>query len=43
MNDQNDDKTQTYIVLTEGTMVSQYRIVGKMGAGRWMLSIITVI
>ena len=30
---QNDDKTQTYIVLTKGTMVSHYRIIEKIGAG----------
>jgi serine/threonine protein kinase len=28
-----DDKTQTHIVLTKGTMVSHYRIVEKIGAG----------
>nr|NIR27200.1 serine/threonine protein kinase [Gammaproteobacteria bacterium] len=29
----NDDKTQTHVVLTKGTMVSHYRIVEKIGAG----------
>ncbi len=29
-----NDKTQTHIVLTKGTMVSHYRIVEKIGAGR---------
>ncbi len=28
-----DDKTQSHSVLTKGTMVSHYRIVGKIGAG----------
>ena len=28
-----DDKTQTHVVLTKGTMVSHYRIVEKIGAG----------
>ncbi len=28
-----DDKTQTHIVLTKGTMVSHYRIIEKIGAG----------
>ena len=28
-----DDKTQTHIVLTRGTMVSHYRIISKIGAG----------
>jgi hypothetical protein len=28
-----DEKTQTRIVLTKGTMVSHYRIVEKIGAG----------
>jgi hypothetical protein len=27
-----DDKTQTHIVLTKGTVVSHYRIVKKVGA-----------
>jgi hypothetical protein len=27
-----DDKTQTHIVLTKGTMVAHYRIVEKTGA-----------
>jgi len=30
---QNNDKTQTHIVLTKGTMVSHYRIIEKIGAG----------
>ena len=36
-----DDRTQTHIVLTKGTMVSHYRIVEKIGAvgksfkGKW--------
>ena len=30
---QNDDRTQTHVVLTKGTMVSHYRIVSKIGAG----------
>jgi len=29
----NDDRTQTHVVLTKGTMVSHYRIVEKIGAG----------
>jgi len=29
----NDDRTQTHIVLTKGTMVSHYRIIEKIGAG----------
>jgi serine/threonine protein kinase/Flp pilus assembly protein TadD len=33
MNDQNDDKTHTHVVLTKGTMVSHYRIVEKIGVG----------
>ncbi len=34
MSDQNhDDKTRTYIVLTKGTMVGHYRIIEKIGAG----------
>jgi len=33
MNDQNDDKTHTHVVLTKGTMVSHYRIIEKIGAG----------
>jgi len=28
-----DDRTQTHVVLTKGTMVSHYRIVEKIGAG----------
>jgi non-specific serine/threonine protein kinase len=28
-----DDKTQTHVVLTKGTMVSHYRIIEKIGAG----------
>ncbi|MBU8933335.1 MAG: protein kinase [candidate division Zixibacteria bacterium] len=28
-----DDKTQTHVILTKGTMVSHYRIVEKIGAG----------
>ncbi len=28
-----DDKTRTYVTLTSGTMVSQYRIIEKIGAG----------
>ena len=28
-----DDRTQTHVVLTKGTMVSHYRIVKKIGAG----------
>ena len=28
-----NDKTQSHIVLTKGTMVSHYRIVEKIGAG----------
>ena len=28
-----NDKTQTHVVLTKGTMVSHYRIVEKIGAG----------
>jgi len=31
--DRDDDKTQTHVVLTKGTMVSHYRIVEKIGAG----------
>jgi len=30
---QDNDKTQTHIVLTKGTMVSHYRIIQKIGAG----------
>lgn len=30
---QEDDNTRTYTVLSKGTMVSQYRIVEKIGAG----------
>ena len=33
MNDQNDDKTHTHVVLTKGTMVSHYLIVEKIGEG----------
>jgi len=33
MNDQNDDRTHTHVVLAKGTMVSHYRIVEKIGAG----------
>ena len=29
----NDDKTQTHVVLSKGTMVAHYRIVEKIGAG----------
>ncbi len=29
----NDDNTRTHVVLTNGTMVSHYRIVEKIGAG----------
>lgn len=29
----NDDKTQTYVTLTKGAMVSHYRIIEKIGAG----------
>ena len=28
-----DDKTQTHLVLTSGTMISHYRIIEKIGAG----------
>jgi serine/threonine protein kinase len=28
-----DDKTRTYVPLTNGTMVSHYRIIEKIGAG----------
>ena len=28
-----DDKTQTHVTLTSGTMVSHYRIIEKIGAG----------
>ena len=28
-----DDKTQTHVSLTSGTMVSHYRIIEKIGAG----------
>ena len=32
--DQDDnDKTQTHVLLTKGTMVSHYRIIEKIGAG----------
>lgn len=34
MTEVNDDDTRTHIVLTKGTMVSHYRIVEKIGAGR---------
>jgi len=30
---QDDDNTRTHVVLTQGTIVSQYRIVEKIGAG----------
>lgn len=33
MSDHDDDKTQTHVVLTQGTLVSHYRIVEKIGAG----------
>ncbi|MFH1701253.1 MAG: protein kinase [Candidatus Zixiibacteriota bacterium] len=33
LNQDDNDKTQTHIVLTKGTMVSHYRIVEKIGAG----------
>lgn len=33
MTDSNDDNTRTHIVLAQGTMVSHYRIVEKIGAG----------
>jgi serine/threonine protein kinase len=33
MTNENDDKTQTHVVLTNGTVVSHYRIVEKIGAG----------
>ena len=33
MTEHNDDNTRTHIVLTKGTMVSNYRIVEKIGAG----------
>ncbi len=33
MNDRNDDKTQTHVVLSRGTMVNHYRIAEKVGAG----------
>jgi len=33
MADRNDDKTQNYVALPVGTMVSHYRIVDKIGAG----------
>jgi hypothetical protein len=33
MTDQNDDKTQTHLVLTHGTMVSHYCIIEKIGGG----------
>jgi hypothetical protein len=32
MHSQNDDRTQTLVVLTKDTMVSHYRIVEKIGA-----------
>ena len=28
-----DDKTQTHVILSKGTMVSHYRIIEKIGAG----------
>jgi len=31
--DFDDDKTQTHVILTKGTMVSHYRIIEKIGAG----------
>jgi len=31
---QDNDKTRTHIVLNKGTMVSHYRIIEKIGAGR---------
>jgi serine/threonine protein kinase len=31
--DHDDDKTQTHVVLTKGTMVTHYRIVEKIGSG----------
>jgi len=33
MKERNDDNTQSFAVLTAGTMVSHYRIIGKIGAG----------
>ncbi|MBU8932939.1 MAG: protein kinase [candidate division Zixibacteria bacterium] len=32
-NDSDDDKTQSHVILTKGTMVSHYRIIEKIGAG----------
>ncbi len=31
--DSNDDRTQSFVVLAKGTVVSHYRIVEKIGAG----------
>jgi hypothetical protein len=33
VSEDNDDKTQTHVSLTNGTMVSHYRIIEKIGAG----------
>jgi len=33
MTDQDNDKTRTVVLLTEGTMVAHYRIISKVGAG----------
>ncbi len=33
MTERNDDNTHTYVVLTQGTMISHYQIVEKIGAG----------
>lgn len=34
MSQSDDDKTRTHVTLTSGTMVSHYRIIEKIGAGR---------
>jgi hypothetical protein len=39
--DSDDDKTQSHVMLTNGTMVSHYRIVEKIGAGGMMLRVLT--
>ena len=33
MPDNNSDETRSHVILTDGTMVSHYRIVSKIGAG----------
>ncbi len=33
MTEEQNDRTQTHVVLTKGTTISQYRIIERIGAG----------